>query len=43
MAEFFYLTTRRHDGNYYVKFRLEAGSLSSMKCTGTSNYAEAKK
>ena len=43
MAELFYLTTRRHGGNYYVKFRLEDGSLSSMKCTGTSNYAEAKK
>jgi len=43
MAELFYLTTRRHGGNYYVKFRLEDGFLSSMKCTGTSNYAEAKK
>ena len=43
MAELFYLTTRRHGGNYYVKFRLEDGSLSSMRCTGTSNYEEAKK
>ncbi|MBR0032152.1 MAG: hypothetical protein IJP61_07695 [Treponema sp.] len=40
---FFYLATRRHGGNYYVKFRLEDGSLSNQKSTGTSNYDEAKK
>ena len=43
MAEPFYLYTRRHSGNYYVQFRLEDGSLSNHKSTGTPNYNEARK
>ncbi len=43
MAKLFYLTTKRHGGNYYVQFRLEDGSLSNQKSTGTSNYDEAQK
>lgn len=43
MAEPFYLYTRRHSGNYYVQFRLEDGSLSKHKSTGTPNYNEARK
>ncbi len=40
MAEPFYLYTRRQGGNYYVQFRLEDGSLSNHKSTGTPNYNE---
>ena len=43
MAELFYLQTRRHGGNYYVRFKLEDGSLSNFKSTGTTNYNEAKR
>ena len=43
MAEPFYLYTRRQGGNYYVQFRLEDGSLSNHKSTGTPNYNEARK
>lgn len=43
MAEPFYLYTRRQGGNYYVQFRLEDGSLSNHKSTGTHNYNEARK
>ncbi|MGN0728139.1 tyrosine-type recombinase/integrase [Treponema sp.] len=43
MAKLFYLTTKRHGGNYYVQFRLEDGSLSYQKSTGTPNYNEAQK
>ncbi len=43
MAELFYLSTRRHGGNYYVRFKLEDGSLSNFKSTGKTNYNEAKK
>lgn len=34
---------RRKGGNYYVQFRLEDGSLSNHKSTGTPNYNEARK
>ena len=43
MAKLFYLSTKRHGGNYYVQFRLEDGSLSFQKSTGTTNYNEAQK
>ena len=43
MAEPYYLYTRRQGGNYYVQFRLEDGSLSNHKSTGTPNYNEARK
>lgn len=43
MAEPFYLYIRRKGGNYYVQFRLEDGSLSNHKSTGTPNYNEARK
>ena len=43
MAEPFYLYIRRKGGNYYVQFRLEGGSLSNHKSTGTPNYNEARK
>ncbi|MCQ2587617.1 MAG: hypothetical protein MJ174_05825 [Treponema sp.] len=43
MAKLFYLTTKRHGGNYYVQFRMEDGSLSFQKSTGTTNYDEAQK
>ncbi|MCI5666960.1 MAG: hypothetical protein SOW31_04030 [Treponema sp.] len=43
MAEPYYLYTRRQGDNYYVQFRLEDGSLSNHKSTGTPNYNEARK
>ena len=43
MAEPFYLYIRRKGGNYYVQFRLEDGSLTVGKSTGTPNYVEAQK
>lgn len=43
MAKLFYLTRRTSGGNYYVKLRLEDGSISSMVCTGTPNKCEAEK
>lgn len=43
MTKFFYLTTKRHGGSYYVQFRLEDGSLTFQKSNGTQNYDEAQK
>lgn len=43
MAKLFYLSTKRHGGSYYVQFRLEDGSLTHQKSTGTSNRLEAEK
>lgn len=43
MAEPFYLYLRRQGGNYYVQFRLDNGTLTNHKSTGTPNYNEARK
>lgn len=42
MAEPFYLFTCRHSGNYYVQFRLEDGTITAPKSTGTPNKKEAQ-
>ena len=42
MAEPFYLFTCRHSGNYYVQFRLEDGTITASKSTGTPNKKEAQ-
>lgn len=43
MVKPFYLSTKRHGGNFYVQFKLSDGSLSFQKSTGTPNRSEAEK
>jgi integrase len=43
MAKPYYLSTKRHGGNFYVQFKLSDGSLSFQKSTGTTDRTEAEK
>ena len=42
MAEPFYLFTRRRGGNFYVQFRMDDGTITAPKSTGTPNKKEAQ-